>query len=32
VHLIHLTYNDVVLHIQQNGDDILTKDLGVIDP
>ncbi|MFD8373501.1 hypothetical protein ACFV2Z_22445 [Streptomyces sp. NPDC059688] len=32
VHLIGLTYNDVVLHIQQNGTDILTRDLGDIDP
>jgi hypothetical protein len=31
-HLLHLTFNDVVLHIQQNGTDILTKDLGDIDP
>ncbi|MGA5197544.1 hypothetical protein [Streptomyces exfoliatus] len=32
VNLLHLTFNDVVLHIQQNGTDILTKDLGDIDP
>ncbi len=32
VHLLHLTYNDVVQHIQQNGTDILTRDLGDIDP
>ncbi|MFI6356764.1 hypothetical protein ACIBJF_29810 [Streptomyces sp. NPDC050743] len=32
VHLLHLTYNDVVLHIQQNGTDILRRDLGDIDP
>lgn len=32
VHLLHLTYNGVVLHIQQNGNNILTRNLGVIDP
>jgi len=32
VDLLHLTYHDVVLHIQQNGEDILTRDLGLIDP
>lgn len=28
VHLMHVTYNDVVVHIQQNGTDLLTRDLG----
>ncbi|MFJ5707567.1 MULTISPECIES: hypothetical protein [unclassified Streptomyces] len=32
VQLLHLTFNDVTLHIQQNGVDILTRDLGDIDP
>ncbi|MGW7385186.1 hypothetical protein [Streptomyces sp. NPDC054794] len=32
VTLLHLTYNHVVLHIQQDGTDILTRDLGDIDP
>ncbi|MGW0779014.1 hypothetical protein ACWD01_36720 [Streptomyces sp. NPDC002835] len=32
VTLLHLTFNDVVLHIQRNGQDILTRDLGDIDP
>ncbi|MGW4164931.1 hypothetical protein [Streptomyces sp. NPDC004788] len=32
VHLLHLTYTGVVLHIQKGGEDVLVKDLGVIDP
>ncbi|MFI8822769.1 hypothetical protein [Streptomyces sp. NPDC053431] len=32
VHLLHLTYTNVVLHIQQNGEDILTRELGTLDP
>ncbi|MBO8192000.1 hypothetical protein ITI46_09990 [Streptomyces oryzae] len=32
VNLLHLTYRGVELHIQQNGEDLLTKNLGTIDP
>ncbi|MCX5560125.1 hypothetical protein [Streptomyces sp. NBC_00038] len=32
VQLLHLTFNDVELHVQQNGEDILVRDLGDIDP
>ncbi|MGW5433516.1 hypothetical protein ACWET9_41120 [Streptomyces sp. NPDC004059] len=32
VHLIGLTYHDVTLHIQQDGTDILTRNLNTIDP
>ncbi|MGW5418915.1 hypothetical protein [Streptomyces sp. NPDC003943] len=32
VHLLHLTYSNVTVHIQQNGVDLLTRNLGVIDP
>lgn len=32
VNLLHLTFNNVMLHIQQDGQDILTKWLGAIDP
>jgi hypothetical protein len=30
--ILSLTYNGVVLHIQQNGADLLTFDFGNIDP
>ncbi|MEV8018781.1 hypothetical protein AB0O76_21065 [Streptomyces sp. NPDC086554] len=32
VRLLHLTFNNVVIHLQQDGEDILTRDLGDIDP
>jgi hypothetical protein len=30
--LLHVTFNDVELHVQQAGTDLLVKDLGDIDP
>lgn len=32
VNLLHLTFNDVELHVQQGGEDLLVRDLGDIDP
>ena len=32
VQVLSVTYNDVVLHIQQNGADVLTFSFGTIDP
>lgn len=32
VQVLSVTYHDVVLHIQEYGSDVLTKDFGTIDP